>query len=872
MSRTRVAVIAAAGVLVALFGGRWIAVQYTAAVWYADLGQGAQFRRLLGDRLLWQFLTFGVASLWYGAHTFAVHASVGGVQLPRRIGNIEIAEAVPRRVLRGVAAGLALLLGLLTALTFQDIAGYVTLFRAAAPLGLPEPVFGRDASYYLARLPLIETLHLLVLVSVVTALPIVAGLYALTGGLEVRQRRLAASAHARVHLTAILAVLALVLAWGFRLDAIQMVAGGGGDAGALTAVDRGLRIPAATALAALATVVAVLTILFVRRGRGIALLAVWVALGAAAIVGRYAVPFVQEQWGERTDPTVSLAVADLSERYARAGFGLLDVRAEALASRAAPEPESLSAVGRALAGLSPWGAEPGLLTGWLATLVSDSGPPRLWTTTVSAYPGRDGRPSQVAVGVPETDVLALLRSAERPDWTQLHRGAPAWGGTPVVVDLSEVEAAAVPASGAVTRVGTLPVRFLAHEAELGVVGEDARVPGAPPVGVPLRGFVRRLLLAWALQAPPLLGRRTSASDRVLYWRDVPQRLVRLYPFATFEAPRAVLAGGRLVWVATGFLASDRFPLADHVAWHGEPVNFLRAAYAATVDAATGATRLYLREPDFGFARRLAEADGARALPADSLPMDLLPHLGYPGSLFAAQAEVLARHHGEPGQAPWVLAREASADPRDQRAEQRPAPVEALITLAGRSDVWHILPLADGGGNRLMGFVAGTSSGVGPLTPLLLRLPSLDFPTLAAAESRLNATPAVVGAVAGAAGPEGAVHRSPVVALPVAGTVVYAQAIFASPRRMREPLGVHGMVLMAGGRVGVGADVAAAARVLASIESPGFVESAPDPAMTAARTAFLALDSASRRGDWVAFGRSMDVLRRALGIPAAARKP
>jgi hypothetical protein len=872
MSRTRIAVIAAAGVLLALFGGRWVAVQYTAAVWYADLGQAAQFRRLLGDRLLWQLLTFALASLWYGAHTFGVHASVGGVQLPRRIGNIEIAEAVPRRVLRGVAAGLALLLGLLTAITFQDLAGYVKLYQAAVPLGLPEPVFGRDASYYLARLPLLETLHLLATISIVTALLIAAGLYALTGSLVVRQRRLAASAHARVHLTAILALLALALAWGFRLDASQMVAGGGSDAGALTAVDRGLRIPAATALAALATVVAALTVLFIRRGRGVALVAVWVALGAAAIIGRYVVPFVREQWGARADATVSLALADLSERYTRAGFGVLDVRAEALASRAAPEPDSLSAVGRALAGLSPWGTEPGLLTGWLSTLVSDSGPPRLWTTTVSAYRGQDGRLRQLAVGVPETDVLALLRSVERPGWTQVHRGALAWGGTPVVVDLSEAEAVAVPAPGTATRAGTLPVRFLAREAELGVVGEDARVPGAQPIGVPLRGFVRRLLLAWALQTPPLLGRRTSASDRVLYWRDVPRRLVRLYPFATFEAPRAVLAGGGLVWVTTGFLASDRFPLAGHVAWHGEPVNFLRAAYAATVDAATGETRLYLREPDFGFARRLAEADGAAVLPADSLPMDLRPHLGYPASLFAAQAEVLARHHGEPGQAQWVLAREVSADPRDQRTEQSPSPVEALITLAGRTDVWHVLPLADGGGNRLVGFVAGASSGVGPLTPLLLRLPSLDFPTLAAAESRLNATPAVVGAVAAAAGLEGAVHRSPLVALPVAGTVVYAQAIFASPRRMGEPLGVHGMVLMAGGRVGVGADVAAAARVLASLESPGFVEAAPDPAMTAARAAFLALDSASRRGDWVAFGRSMDVLRRALGIPAASRKP
>jgi uncharacterized membrane protein (UPF0182 family) len=107
---------------------------------------------------------------------------------------------------------------------------------------------------------------------------------------------------------------------------------------------------------------------------------------------------------------------------------------------------------------------------------------------------------------------------------------------------------------------------------------------------------------------------------------------------------------------------------------------------------------------------------------------------------------------------------------------------------------------------------------------------------------------------------------------VAGTVVYAQAIFASQRRSSEPLAPRGMVLMAGGRVGVGADVAAAARMLATVESPAFAEAAPDPAMLAAKAAFLALDSASRRGDWAGFGRAMDALRRALGLPAGPRRP
>lgn len=864
MSRTRVAVAAVAGVLLALFGGRWIAVRYTEALWFADLGLGTQFRHLVADRLLWQAAVFLAAMAWYGLHVAAVSLSIGSVPLPRRIGDLEIAEAVPRPVLRGIAAAVALALGLLTAATFHDLADYVSLYRAAVPFGLPEPVLGRDASFYLARLPLIETLHLMAAIGVVVALLLAGGLYAFTGSLIVRRRQAAVTPHARAHLVALLAILALVLAWGFQVDAYQLVGGGGSDAGALSAVDRAMRIPASTALGAVGLVVAALTVLFLRWGGGGGLLAIWGVFGVVAIGGRYVAPVVRQAWGGRPEPAVALAISDLADRYARAGLGVSGVGPRALSASGAAEADSLDALGTALVGLSPWSSEPSLLAGWLDGVAPDTTRPRLWTVSVSAYPGADGAPRLQALAVPETDVLGVLRNRDRPAWTVTHRGTLAWGGPPLLVDLPSAGTARLTPVAPGT-----PVRFVAHPAELAVVGEDARLPGEGTVGIRLNGFVRRLLLAWALQSPPLLGDRTNAGDRVLYWRDVPQRLSRLFPYASFAAPRAVLADGRLVWVAAGFLASDRFPLAEHVEWQGEPVNFLRAPYVATVDGLSGATHLYLRGQDTAFAARLARQSGATPLPLDSVPATLRTRLGYPASLFVAQAEVLARHHGEPGQGAWVLARQASGDSVGAASERVPATIEAVLSIEGRRGLWRLVPLADAGGNRLVAFVAGEESAAGTLVPLVLRLASADFPTLAAAESRLNATPAVVGAVAAATGPDGAVHRSPVAAFPAGGTVVYTQTIFASAHRLSEPLGASQVALMAGGRVGVGADVALAARALATARTPTVAETGTDNALAAARAAFAALDSAARRSDWPGFARAMEALRRALGTGGGA---
>ena len=888
MSRSRVALYAVAAVFVVLFGGRWAALRFTEASWYADLGlSGLYWNRLVHDSL-WQLAVAAAATGWYAIQTLAVYRSIGAVHLPRRVGNLEIAEAVPRRVLRWIALALAVVLGIVTAGTFTDVPALVALYRSAVPLDLQEPILGHDASFYVARLPLLETLHLAALLLVIFAAFVASALYAMTGSITFAERRLRMTPHARNHLVALAALLALLMAWGFQLDTFAIVGGGGSADGALAATDRAIRLPAATALAALSLVVAAGTTLMLRRSRPGVLVAMWATLAVGTVVGRYAAPYLVDAWRGKPDPAVALGLAQYADRYSRAGLGVLDgVRGERPAVTSALPAESLDVLRRALEGLSPWDAEPGLLDAALDAAQSDTARPRAWATALDRYPGPGGVPVLVVLAVPETDVLAVRRAARPTDWVMLHRGSLSWAGDPVAV------AAGGPGAGSLRFLGTLSpagggstmpqplarasgrIRYLAHGAEPAVIGPDEPVPSAAPSGLRLGGLLRRLLLAWALQSPPLLDRRTSVSDRLLIWRDVPDRLARLYPFATFDAPRPVLADGRLVWLADGYLASARFPLADHVAWNGDEVSFLRAAYLATVDAVSGATCLYLRPPDLTFAARLAAGTGARALPSDSLSTDLRRHLGYPAGLFLAQAQMLARHRGDTGTSarPWALALPGSATPKGA-GPAAPRPVLALLSIGGEPpQLWRLLPLADAAGNALIGIVAGTARADGTLSLRLVRLPGNSFPTIAAAESRISLSPAVARAVAEAAGPAGTVRRGAVVAIPVAGTVAYAQFLYASLRRQDDPVLPSGVAVLAAGRLGVGADAASAVRALAAAGESSAAEAGTQISLAEARAAFLALDSAARRSDWVQFGRAYETLRRALGAGGtAARRP
>ncbi len=556
--------------------------------------------------------------------------------------------------------------------------------------------------------------------------------------------------------------------------------------------------------------------------------------------------------------------------FSRAAFGLLEARRVPLHASPEPAPESVAAFVRAAEGLVPWSGAPGLLDAALG-LPADTASPRVWTSGTMRYDLADGRPRLVAIAVPQVDPLRLSRAGPRPPWSDVHRGRYAWGGEPVAVDgllrfgaarfLSRLEP--LDTTPARTGVERAPgrVRFVPRPVELGVVGPDESAVGERTPGVPLRNWRRRLLLAWALQAPPLMNDRTSVADRVLYWRDVPSRLARLYRFAAFDAPQPVVVNDRLTWVADGYLTSSRFPMAERLRWRGEEINYLAAVYVVTVDAVSGETQLYLRPPAPPIARAVARAERVDPLPADSMPASLRARLGYPAALFAAQVLMLARRGedsvGGPG---WSLADRDTAGGGEIGAVR---PATAVLSLEGAPEPWTLAPLVDAVGNRLVAIVAGAVAPNGAPRLRVFTIHGGAFPTPAAAAGRLAA------ATAGVATGQAVVRRAPVHVLPAGGTLAYAQVLFATPGPALEAMHVEGVALLAGTRLGFGADPSAS---VAALLRGGFVvpAGASQALLDQVRDAFAALDSARQRGDWAAFGRAYDMLRRLLLEPLAPR--
>ncbi|MBA2687567.1 MAG: UPF0182 family protein, partial [Gemmatimonadaceae bacterium] len=236
MTRGRRVAIAVGILAGALIAGRVAAVLYGQYTWFNSLGAAPVWFERLRDTTLLRLGLGTFAALFAFINLAAIRRSIVSLALPRKIGNVEIGEAVPSRYLYRVVAALSVTVGLLLAFGAPNWT-LLSLARTGLSFGEADPYYNIDLGFYVGWLPLEKAVYLwtIALVSTVTAL--VVGLYSLTPGLRWYRGRLQVSVYARRHITVLGTLALLLLAWSYRLDAYALLVRGSGPSGAFSYVD-----------------------------------------------------------------------------------------------------------------------------------------------------------------------------------------------------------------------------------------------------------------------------------------------------------------------------------------------------------------------------------------------------------------------------------------------------------------------------------------------------------------------------------------------------------------------------------------------------------------------------------------------------------
>ena len=625
--------------------------------WFQEIG----FQRVFATELLTKFVLFVVVTVaTYVLLTVNLRIARRGEaldsilpgQVPENL--MELLQKLPRlttpvAIVVSLLAGISATAAWMTALQFLN----------GAPFGATDPVFNRDIGFYTFVMPAWSmVLGLLSTLTVLSAL--LAGfVYLVRGEIRPPNPKLWLSPRAGAHLGILLAiflVLAAARIWVVQIPELLYSTTGpftGASYADLNARRPGLHAAAFTALLGAAFIVLGIVRRRVLPAAPIAL----VAYFAVAFLGRSVYPsIIQRLVVAPTELGRERPYIDNHIRATRLAWGIDSVATRDLPGDVQLSLADIRANGPTIENVRLWEREPLLQTfGQLQEI-------RTYYDFVSVDDDRyviDGRYRQVLLSPRELNTGSLpTRSFINDHLTYTH----GMGLTLAPVNQVTTEGLPVlfvkdlpPSTTGSLKVSRPQIYFGELTNEYAIVGTrlpefdypsgEANITAAYEGrgGVPLT-FWRRATLAWHFGSlKMLLSGDISSSSRILYRRNIADRVSRALPFVRVDSdPYLVLTdAGDLVWIIDGYTSTSRYPYAARLP---DGTTYMRNSVKITVDAYHGTVRAYIADAADPLIRTQARIFPGILQPLDSMPADLRRHLRYPEDLYRAQASLYTTYH------------------------------------------------------------------------------------------------------------------------------------------------------------------------------------------------------------------------------------
>jgi len=653
----------AAALLAFLLGPR-LAALYVDWLWFASVDLAGvfatTFRAQVLAALAGGLLGFLVVFASHLAQVRAMRGRVLAVSLPSQ----EVVRLdVPRQLDRLAFAAPVLAAFLVGSLFANNWRAF--LFQgSAAAFGSADPVFGRDISFYVFTLPVLEVVGGALGLAVGIALFAAAALYFLKGALLLTPRGLAVERPAAVHLSVLGSLLFLVLALNTFTGMHAVLSSAKGLVAGATYVDVHARLPLMKPQILFALVVSALLLanIFLRRT-----LLVVGAVGAyvlIAVAGGAIYPALLHKFVVAPNELVKeTPFIRRNIAATRTAFGLNAIEERSISGQSALTREDVARNAATVGNIRLWDHRPLLDTfsqvqeirtyydfttvsndRYLVNgeyrqtmlspreLSSDSIPTKNWINETLTFTHGYG----VTLG-PVTQVtpegLPVLLVKDIP---------PVSTAREIKVTRPEIYYGKLSSSHVIVNTKSKEFDYPAGE-------ENVFAEYAGAGGVRIDSLLRRLAFAAHFGSLKLLlSNDVTERSRILYHRNIAGRVGRVFPFLRLDSdPHLVIADdGRLVWMYDAYTVSDRYPYAQPV---GGGVNYIRNSVKVTVDAYDGSLAFYLADAADPLAQTVARAFPGVLRPLGEMPADLRRHMRYPLDIFGVQAAVYSTYHMEDAQ-------------------------------------------------------------------------------------------------------------------------------------------------------------------------------------------------------------------------------
>ena len=629
------------------------------------------------------------------------------------------------------AIGLSLFLGAGASQLWEQ----VLLFLNQKSFGVTDPIFQNDISSYVFGLPLYRLFvswgfQLVIFTSVIIVLFFIA-----TGALQLRPGRLPeVSSGAKAHLSVLLAFVAVLKAFAYRLDSMELLYSPRGKVFGASYTDAVAHLPALNLLILISLFGAILLLVNIkRRGWLLPATAISLWLAVSIIVGGVVPAAIQRFRVLPDELNKELPYVESHINYTRLAYGLDSIEEKSFEASPNLTDDDISENSQTVDNIRLW--DPTVLAETYSQLQEIRAYYALDEVDVDRYK-INGELTQVMVSARELDQTNLPAVGwvnERLQYTHGYgvvfspannvasQGQPDFyvKGVPATTTVSEleIEQPRIYFGESAESVEYVVVNSLQEEVDypLSTEGQSVAYTNySGDGGVGIGSFFRRLGFALRYgELNLLISNQLSDDSKLIMERNIVSRVKKAAPFLyTDNDPYLALVEGDLFWIIDMYTVSDKYPYAQPADTRrinensGLPINFnyLRNSVKAVVNAYDGTLNFYVVDETDPLISTYEDIFPNLFLPKSSMNTELLDHIRYPEDLFTIQSDMYRDYHmTDPrvfyaDEDPWEIPSDSSTTPRvaTLRGEfteigfKPMLPYYLLMSLPGENDLSYLI--------------------------------------------------------------------------------------------------------------------------------------------------------------------------------------
>jgi uncharacterized protein len=180
-----------------------------------------------------------------------------------------------------------------------------------------------------------------------------------------------------------------------------------------------------------------------------------------------------------------------------------------------------------------------------------------------------------------------------------------------------------------------------EEVDYPIGGDNKKIRYNGEAGISMSYANRLLFSAYERNMNFLLSRDIHSDSKILIHRNVMKRVQKIAPFLIYDDdPYIVIMNDKLYWIIDAYTISDRYPYSQP----HRNINYIRNSVKVVIDAFDGKTDFYMVDKNDPIIMSYSKIFKGLFKEPEAIPEQIKAHYRYPEVMFNIQSAVLGRYH------------------------------------------------------------------------------------------------------------------------------------------------------------------------------------------------------------------------------------